>query len=774
MILKTARYCIISTVVFLSLGFTALAQVNISGTMEYFIDTDPGVGLATPLVITPGATITESLVLPTSALPVGFHTVYFRVLDVNSVWSMSESRSFYISASNLATQSNIVAVEYFIDTDPGYGAGISLPLTAATNVNLTPTIPTSALPAGFHSLYIRALDSDGIWGDLESRSFFISQSNLTSQANIMALEYYIDNDPGYGAGTVIPITAATNININATIATNALSSGFHSLYIRALDQDGVWSEIESRSFYLDAFASGKISGIEYFFDTDPGYGSAGVLNIAPPKDSIDSVVNIPTAALAAGPHVLGIRLLNDNGAYGITDYYNVTLCDGATADFIGDIVCIGASTSFTDGSLNVLAGDIYSWDFDDDGFEDSNTAGNQSFTYASAGVYTARLSIDRLGCISIDTFQVAVESIPIANAGPDQSICTTNTNLAAAPAGINEVGSWSILAGSAIIATASDSLSAISNISTNNVDMIWTLTNTLGGCSNTDTVRILANLPITASLLNSVADIGQTINIDVQTSASINPGDILTSTIIALPLSGTASVLANGSIDYTPDLDALTSDSLVYRITNQCLNFADNQIVLNITNAPPVIDTVGVSPMVGSTEVSIDLNSIISDPNGNIDFASIIVVNQPLSGALATIDASGLLIIDYRGISFTGTDQLTIQVCDLVGVCTIETISIPNVEVGGTNPPISVFNGVSPDNDGHNDFLEIENIEFYPNNTVIILNRWGDELERYQGYNNQDIVFNNSILPSGTYYYHILPGVNDVKAVTGHFVLKID
>ena len=90
------------------------------------------------------------------------------------------------------------------------------------------------------------------------------------------------------------------------------------------------------------------------------------------------------------------------------------------------------------------------------------------------------------------------------------------------------------------------------------------------------------------------------------------------------------------------------------------------------------------------------------------------------------------------------------------------------------NPPLRVFNGVSPNGDGFNDFLEIENIEFYPDNTVINLNRWGAEIERLQGYNNQDIIFDDATLPTGTYYYHIIPGVSDVSEVTGHFLLVID
>jgi gliding motility-associated-like protein len=755
-------------------GYWAFGQVDISGTMEYYIDTDPGVGLASPIAITSGATITESFILPTAALPEGFHTVYFRVLDVNGVWSMSESRSFYVSASNLTTQSNVVAVEYYIDTDPGYGGGISLPLTAATNVNLTPIIPTAVLPAGFHTIYIRALDSDGFWGESESRSFYVSASNLTTQANIVDVEYFIDTDPGYGNGTSLPVTAGTNININPIIPTNTLPAGFHVLYIRALDSDGVWSVIESRSFVLDAFSKGLITDIEYFFNTDPGYGSGSKLVINPPKDSIDSVVNIPTGALAVGPHTLGIRLITDNGVFGITDYYNFALCAGATAAFVGDVVCIGGTTTITDNSLNVLTGDVYSWDFDGDGLEDSTTPGNQSFTYPAPGIYTATLSIDRLGCIGVDTVLVSVETIPVANAGPDQSICVTNTVLEGSFLGPNEVGTWSVLSGSALIALATDSVSAISAISSNNVELIWTVTNSLAGCSDSDTVLISANLPITANSLTSTVDIGQVINIDVQSFAAINPGDLLATTITTAPLYGLATILADGTIDYEPDLDALASDSLLYRITNQCANFDENKVVFTVVNSPPVIDTVGVSVPPGATEVTVDLTTIISDPNGNIDFSSIIIITQPISGAIASIDASGILTIDYRGITFSGTDRIEVQVCDLLGACTIETITIPNVEVGGVNPPITVFNGVSPDGDGFNDFLEIENIEFYPENVVIILNRWGAQIAKYQGYNNQDVVFNDATLPSGTYYYHILPGVTEVNEVTGHFVLKID
>lgn len=193
---KLITYCFLSFLLLASVSHLSTAQGDIQA-YEYFIDDgDLGVGANTAVAITQGANITESFVVPTSALPVGFHTLHIRVQDLGGVWSMQESRSFYVSASNLTTQANVADVEYFVDTDPGYGNGTSLGPFASATITINPTIPTSALAAGFHVLYVRALDSDGVWGNVESRSFYVSQSNLTTTATIMELRYYIDTDPG--------------------------------------------------------------------------------------------------------------------------------------------------------------------------------------------------------------------------------------------------------------------------------------------------------------------------------------------------------------------------------------------------------------------------------------------------------------------------------------------------------------------------------------------------------------------------------------------------
>jgi len=70
---------------------------------------------------------------------------------------------------------------------------------------------------------------------------------------------------------------------------------------------------------------------------------------------------------------------------------------------------------------------------------------------------------------------------------------------------------------------------------------------------------------------------------------------------------------------------------------------------------------------------------------------------------------------------------------------------------------ILITNGITPNNDGKNDFFFIENIEYYPDNKVIIYNRWGKELFNQKGYDNREVVWPQpgANLTPGTYYYFL-------------------
>jgi gliding motility-associated-like protein len=105
------------------------------------------------------------------------------------------------------------------------------------------------------------------------------------------------------------------------------------------------------------------------------------------------------------------------------------------------------------------------------------------------------------------------------------------------------------------------------------------------------------------------------------------------------------------------------------------------------------------------------------------------------------------------------------------GVYTVTAISFKNCKTPKTfeiKTDLSVYNGVSRNNDGLNDFFEIGCISEYPNNSVKIFNRAGTLVFEASGYNNEDIFFdgisNRGInvlgneLPDGTYFYIINKG----------------
>lgn len=82
----------------------------------------------------------------------------------------------------------------------------------------------------------------------------------------------------------------------------------------------------------------------------------------------------------------------------------------------------------------------------------------------------------------------------------------------------------------------------------------------------------------------------------------------------------------------------------------------------------------------------------------------------------------------------------------------IDTISV-NVEEGPCNA-VEIYDVITPNGDGVNDFWVINGIKDYPHNTVQIFDKWGDLVYEKQGYNNEwQGQGNKGELPDGTYYY---------------------
>jgi gliding motility-associated-like protein len=71
---------------------------------------------------------------------------------------------------------------------------------------------------------------------------------------------------------------------------------------------------------------------------------------------------------------------------------------------------------------------------------------------------------------------------------------------------------------------------------------------------------------------------------------------------------------------------------------------------------------------------------------------------------------------------------------------------------------ISIANAITANGDGHNDNWDIANLQNYPDNEVVVLNRWGNEVYRKKAYANN---WNGGQLNAGTYFYQLKVKVCD-------------
>ena len=138
---------------------------------EYFFNTDPGFGKGTALGISSGSTVSNyTQNVDISTLPNGVNTVYVRVEDAFGHWSITNNQSFLkLSQPPI---SNIVAAEYFFNTDPGFGKGTKLGISSGTTVtNYTQSVDISSLPNGKNVVYVRVEDALGHWSITNIDSF---------------------------------------------------------------------------------------------------------------------------------------------------------------------------------------------------------------------------------------------------------------------------------------------------------------------------------------------------------------------------------------------------------------------------------------------------------------------------------------------------------------------------------------------------------------------------------------------------------------------------
>jgi gliding motility-associated-like protein len=158
--------------------------------------------------------------------------------------------------------------------------------------------------------------------------------------------------------------------------------------------------------------------------------------------------------------------------------------------------------------------------------------------------------------------------------------------------------------------------------------------------------------------------------------------------------------------------------------------------------------------------------------HGNAAQLNVVVENG--SGSYQYIWEPANLVLDpsadyTKTVSLTGDTHFDVTVIDSYSGCRATdfvTVYVTD-DIGDV---LDIFNAFSPNGDGVNDDWVIEGIEGFPDNRVMIFNRWGDKIKDLYGYDNVNVVWDGTNnkgkpLPDGTYYYVV--DIIGVKSFTG-------
>ncbi|MGI5238974.1 multicopper oxidase domain-containing protein [Dactylosporangium sp. CA-139066] len=233
--------------------------------------------------------------------------------------------------------STVDAAEVVVDDlSIGEGTGIAFTSaafgTASVVTGATATIDTAVLTTltqGRHTLWVRARDSAGNWGVVNSTTVNLAVTGAVTTAvsvspnptsstatlalsatgddralggTVVAAEYSIDAAAGNGAGTAMTLAqpgaaiSAETATIPAEVA-GALTEGRHTVYVHTKDSLGLWGPMGSTELVVDRTAPALLQGAVLPASTNGTVGS--------PSDPGDLRVNAaftdPVSAGVASP-----------------------------------------------------------------------------------------------------------------------------------------------------------------------------------------------------------------------------------------------------------------------------------------------------------------------------------------------------------------------------------------------------------------------------------------------------------------------------------------
>lgn len=381
------------------------------------------------------------------------------------------------------------------------------------------------------------------------------------------------------------------------------------------------------------------------------------------------------------------------------------------------------------------------------------------------GQYVLTLTLERNGCSATDTITVSSDpQTPVADAGDINSIdCGATLTLDASGSSMGDVFvyEWKVVEGSGTISNDTTLMPTVTEAGLYQL----IVKNIENGCTDTAELEVTVN---TANLPLAMA--GEDLQV-CEDGATLN-AELPANTFGTWTTSGTASIDSPADpVTFASNLSA-GENVFVWSLSQVgCENYSADSVVILLAGAPQAVNDSYKLPY-GTPSININLSS--NDQFDGLGAFSIELLSSPSIGELVEFNNGSGIYAAKPGLS--GVDTFSYSICSLacpdncseaLVEITVEAAEIPNISRD------SMPNGITPNGDGRNDAfvfdLLLNGTADYPDNEMIIFNRWGDIVYQARPYLNDWQGTNNSgkDLPTGTYYYILRLDLANGKILRG-------
>ena len=316
---------------------------------EYYFDTDPGDGNATPLLALDGDFdgALEQAIASASLIAQGSHVLGVRVRGSDNGWSATFRCVVHVGPELIARDVRVQQGEFFFDSDPSEGNGIPLlAFDGDWEGALETGTATANTPAeGDHLLYVRMRGADGTWSNEYKTVVHVSPAVSARPVAVVNGEYYWDTDPGEGNGTALNATdGGFDEALEDLLRTdvNTLSDGPHLLGVRMQGTDGGWSAAfrqvvqvtapvaQNLPVAISAFLQGPMTSASTMTDA---LRAAGLIPLTEPFTSLGF------AHMGSGGETITPSVLVPSIVENVTDWIFVELRDATDPSLVLQTRC---------------------------------------------------------------------------------------------------------------------------------------------------------------------------------------------------------------------------------------------------------------------------------------------------------------------------------------------------------------------------------------------------------------------------------------------------